>query len=80
MRAGVSVRDLYRSLQVPEVWRLHDGAVSIDQIDASGNDVAAESSRFLHVRPDDVTRWVLHGKSGNRDAWKSDSPNGCKPS
>jgi Uma2 family endonuclease len=61
---------IYRSLQVPEVWRLHDGAVSIDQIDASGNYVAAESSRFLYIRPDDVTRWVLQEKSGNREAWK----------
>jgi hypothetical protein len=27
---------IYRSLHVPEVWRLHGGAVSIDQIDAVG--------------------------------------------
>jgi Uma2 family endonuclease len=47
---------IYFALRVSEVWRLHDGNVSIDQIGAGGSYVAAESSRFLYIRPDEVTR------------------------
>jgi hypothetical protein len=46
---------IYRALQEPEVWRLDAGTVSIEQLGADGKYVAAESSRFLHVRADEVT-------------------------
>jgi Uma2 family endonuclease len=62
---------IYRALQVSEVWRLHAGIVSIEQLGIDGNFVAAESSRFLHVRPDEVARWVVEEKSGNRREWKA---------
>jgi Uma2 family endonuclease len=62
--------EIYRALQVSEVWRFHAGIVSIEHIDADGSYVAAESSRFLHVRPDEVTRWVVLEKSANRRQWK----------
>jgi Uma2 family endonuclease len=42
---------IYRSLQVIELWRYRDGNISIEQIDAGGFYVAAESSRFLYVQP-----------------------------
>jgi Uma2 family endonuclease len=61
---------IYRALQVPEVWRLDAGTVSIEQLGADGNYVAAESSRFLHVRADEVTRWVFKEKSLTRRQWK----------
>ena len=46
------------------------GIVSIEQLGVDGNYVAAESSQFLHVTPDEVTRWVISEKSGNRRQWK----------
>jgi hypothetical protein len=47
------------------------GIVSIEQLGVDGNDIAAESSRFLHVRPDEVTRWVVEERSGNRRQWNA---------
>jgi Uma2 family endonuclease len=61
---------IYSALKVSEVWRLRDGAVSIEQLGAAGRYVKTESSRFLHVRHDEVTRWVVKEKSGNRAIWK----------
>jgi Uma2 family endonuclease len=62
---------IYRALRVLEVWRFHAGIVSIEQLNVDGIYVAAESSRFLHVRADEITRWVVHEKSGNRRQGKT---------
>jgi Uma2 family endonuclease len=59
---------IYSELRVSEVWRFHDGTVSIDQIGVDGSYVPAESSRFLHVRPDEIIRWLVNEDSGNRVA------------
>jgi Uma2 family endonuclease len=61
---------IYRALQVAEIWHFRAGTVSIEQLGVDGNYVAAESSRFLHVTPEEVTRWVVKEKSGNRRQWK----------
>ena len=61
---------IYRDLRVAEIWRLRAGIVSIEQLGVDGKYFAAESSQFLHVTPDDVTRWVIKEKSGNRRQWK----------
>jgi Uma2 family endonuclease len=57
---------IYRALQVSEVWRLNAEKVSIELLGVDGQYVAAESSRFLHLRPDEVTRWVFEEKSLTR--------------
>jgi Uma2 family endonuclease len=62
--------EIFRKLRPPEVWKFSDDAVSIEQLDASGNYVAADASRFLFVRADEVTQWLRDGKSANRPAWK----------
>ena len=61
---------IYSKLRVPEVWRFGDDLVSIEQLDASGNYVVADASRFLFVRADDVIRWLREGKFMARPAWK----------
>jgi Uma2 family endonuclease len=61
---------IYRALQVSEVWRFHAGTVSIEHLGVNGNYIAAESSRFLHVRPEEATRWVVNENSANRRHWK----------
>jgi Uma2 family endonuclease len=61
---------IYHSLQVAEVWRFRDGTIAIDQIDAAGTYVTAESSKFLYVRPDEVTRWVVREDASDRVAWR----------
>jgi Uma2 family endonuclease len=62
--------EIYRKLRPPEVWKLSDNTVSIEQLDASGNYVAADASRFLFVRAEEVTEWLRQGKSAVRTSWK----------
>jgi Uma2 family endonuclease len=61
---------IYRALQVAEIWRFRAGTVSIEHLGVDGNYVTAASSRFLRVTPEEVTRWVVKEKSGNRRQWK----------
>ena len=62
--------EIYRKLRPPEVWKFSDDAVSIEQLDDSGHYVAADASRFLFVRADEVTQWLRDGKAAKRPVWK----------
>jgi Uma2 family endonuclease len=62
--------DIYSKLRAPEVWRFSNDAVSIEQLDASGKYVAADASRFLCVRADEVTQWLREGRSTTQPTWK----------
>jgi hypothetical protein len=62
---------IYAALNVPEVWHLGaDGAISIERLGDDGHYAAAESSGFLHVRADEVSRWLAAGKVGRRRDWR----------
>jgi hypothetical protein len=61
---------IYSKLRAPEVWRFSGDAVSIEQLDADGKNVAADSSRFLYLRADEVTQWLREGNSTQRPTWK----------
>lgn len=61
---------IYSALRVAEVWRMSRGLISIEQLREDGTDVATDSSRFLHVRPEEITRWIITEKSGNRRDWR----------
>jgi Uma2 family endonuclease len=60
---------IYSALAVSEVWRIQDEAVSIEQLGPDGAYAAATASRFLHVRPDEVTRWLADGLAADRRDW-----------
>jgi Uma2 family endonuclease len=60
---------IYAALEVSEVWRFQDEAVSIEQLGADGVYATAAASRFLHVRPDEVTRWIADGLASDRGDW-----------
>ena len=60
---------IYAALAVSEVWRFRDEIISIEQLQADGTYAAAAASRFLHVRPDEVTRWLADGLDANRRDW-----------
>ena len=62
--------EIYSKLRPPEVWKFSDDVVSIEQLDASGNYIATDASRFLYVRADEVTEWLRKGKSTKRPDWK----------
>ncbi len=61
---------IYAALKVSEIWRFKSGAMSIERLGPNGVYRAVTESGFLYVRPDEVTRWLADGKSGNRLAWK----------
>jgi Uma2 family endonuclease len=61
--------EIYSMLRVLEVWRFRENAMSISQLDAHGNFVAADTSQFLHARADEITRWLLEANTGNRTLW-----------
>ena len=61
---------IYSKLRAPEVWRFSNDNVSIEQLDAAGNYVAADASRFLYVRADEVAQWLREGNSSERPTWK----------
>jgi Uma2 family endonuclease len=60
---------IYAALEVTEVWRFRDETVSIEQFGPDGAYTTAAASRFLHVRPDEVMRWIADGQAGNPGDW-----------
>ncbi len=61
---------IYRDLQVAEVWRLVRGQeLVIEQLQANGTYATAKQSRFLHVSPEDVVRWLNDAKSEPEVRW-----------
>jgi Uma2 family endonuclease len=61
---------IYASLQVSEIWRFKDASIVIEQLGDDGRYVAATASRFLHVRPDEVTEWLAKRKSSRIGDWR----------
>ena len=61
---------IYAALQVPEIWRFESESVAIEQLAPGGTYVAAAWSRFLHVRPTEVARWVVAEESPRGLAWE----------
>jgi len=61
---------IYAALKVPEIWRFKDNAIAIEQLGPNGVYQAATASQFLHVRPDEVTRWFADGKSSPLQDWR----------
>jgi len=60
---------IYASLKVSEIWRFKKKAIVIEQLGPNGVYLAATSSRFLHVRPDEVTRWLAGRKFRRPGDW-----------
>jgi Uma2 family endonuclease len=60
---------IYVALEVPEFWRARKKSVSIEQLGPDGAYVPVPRSRFLPVRPEDVTRWVFTEDSADRVTW-----------
>ena len=43
--------------------------MTIEQLGPDGAYATATASRFLHVRPDEVTRWLADGLDADRRDW-----------
>ena len=61
---------IYAALGLPEFWRARKRSVSIEQLDPDGNYVPPTQSRFLPVRPEDVTRRVFSEGSSDLVSWE----------
>jgi Uma2 family endonuclease len=60
---------IYAAIRVPEVWRFQDEKVSIENLGPDWTYATVSVSRFLFVRAEEVTRWVIEEKSTNRRDW-----------
>jgi Uma2 family endonuclease len=61
---------IYRDLGVAEVWRLVQGQeLIIEQLQADGSYAPVEESRFLHIRAEDVLRWLNEAATERPAAW-----------
>jgi Uma2 family endonuclease len=66
---AVDREDIYKTLQVEEIWYFDGEEVTIEQLGADGNYTVASQSRFLPVKPDEIRRWLVEEDSLDRMAW-----------
>jgi hypothetical protein len=66
---AVDREDIYKKLQVAEIWYFDGEDVTIEQLGADGNYTVASQSRFLPVKPEEIRRWLLEEDSLDRMAW-----------
>ncbi len=61
---------IYTDLGVAEVWRLVRGQeLLIEQLQADGSYAVVEESRFLHIRAEEVLRWLNEAATDREAAW-----------
>ncbi len=61
---------IYTDLGVAEVWRLVRGQeLIIEQLQADGSYASVEESRFLHIRPEDILRWLNEAATEREATW-----------
>jgi len=61
---------IYTDLGVAEVWRLVRGQeLIIEQLQADGAYASVEVSRFLHIRAEDIVRWLNEAVTERAAAW-----------
>ena len=66
----VDRRAIYADLGVVEVWRLVRGQqLIIEQLQADGSYAPVEESRFLHIRPEDILRWLNEAAAEREADW-----------
>ena len=63
--------EIYAKLQVAEVWRFDGQILTIERLDDRGRYLPVEASRFLKIRADKVTPWLIDEDSSDETAWAS---------
>jgi Uma2 family endonuclease len=69
-RSKIDRPGIYAALKLPELWRFHKEQFSIALLTPGGTYAPANRSRFLAVRPEDLTRWILEEQSPRGLAWQ----------
>ncbi len=66
---GIDRPKIYAALKVSEIWRFKNNVVVIEQLQPNRTYLGVTSSRFLHVRADEVTRWFADRQSSRPGDW-----------
>jgi len=69
-RSEVDRPGIYAALRVIEVWRFVGETVVFEQLQEDGSYSPVKMSRFLPIRPDEVTRWITDDEVVNKTAWE----------
>jgi Uma2 family endonuclease len=69
-RSEVDRPGIYAALRVAEVWRFVGETVVFEQLQEDGSYSRVNTSQFLPIRPEEVTRWITDGDVVNRTAWE----------
>jgi Uma2 family endonuclease len=65
----VDREDIYKHLQVAEIWYFDGAEVTIEQLQEDGRYTAATQSRFLPIKSVEIRRWILEEDSTDQLAW-----------
>jgi hypothetical protein len=65
----VDREDIYKRLQVAEIWYFDGEDVRIEQLQEDGRYAAATQSRFLPIKAVEIRRWILEEDSTDQLAW-----------
>jgi Uma2 family endonuclease len=61
---------IYAALKVPEVWRFDGESVVIEHLRRAGAYAPVDSSRFLPIRAEEISRWIAVEDSRDVLAWE----------
>jgi len=69
-RSEVDRPGIYAALRVTEVWRFDGETLTFEQLQEDGSYSPVKTSRFLPIRPEEVTRWITDDDVVNKTAWE----------
>lgn len=65
----VDRKDIYKKLQVAEIWCFDGEEVTIEQLGEDGSYATAKMSRFLPVKAAEIRRWIVEEDSSDLPGW-----------
>lgn len=66
---AVDREDIYRKMQVAEIWCFDGKEVTIQGLGADGTYFVAQRSQFLPVTAAEIRRWLVEEDAGDETAW-----------
>ncbi len=61
--------EIYKQLQVAEIWFFDGNEATIEQLGEDGKYVVADTSRFLPIKAVEIRRWLLEEPYTERTSW-----------
>ena len=66
---AVDREDIYKKLQVAEIWYFDGEELTIEQLGEDGTYAVASQSRFLPIKSVEIRRWLVEEDSTDQIAW-----------